>query len=147
MKKSILFICTHNSARSQMAEGLINHYYSEYFQARSAGTVPTKVNPYAIAVMKELGIDISHHRSKPIEEFRGQVFDIVVTVCDDARERCPFFPGGMLLHKSFEDPSRTTGTDYELLDVFRRIRDEIKEWIESELVRIFSSRADEELKI
>jgi len=147
MKKSILFICTHNSARSQMAEGLVNYYYSEYFQAMSAGTIPTKVNPYALAVMKELGIDISHQRSKPIEEFRGEVFDIVVTVCDSARETCPFFPGKIVLHKGFEDPSRAKGTDYEILDVFRRVRDEIKEWIENELVKDESIKSDEGLKI
>ncbi|RKY02042.1 MAG: arsenate reductase ArsC, partial [Spirochaetes bacterium] len=105
MKKTILFICTHNSARSQMAEGLVNYYYSEYFQAKSAGTIPTMVNPYALAVMKELGIDISHQRSKPIEEFRNKTFDIVVTVCDSARETCPFFPGKIVLHRGFEDPS------------------------------------------
>ena len=147
MKKTILFICTHNSARSQMAEGIVNYFYSEYFEAKSAGTIPTKVNPYAQAVMKELGIDLSHHRSKPIEEFKGQVFDIVVTVCDSARETCPFFPGKMILHKSFEDPSRATGTDYEILDVFRRIRDEIKDWIENELIGAYASRSDEELRI
>ncbi len=133
-KKEVLFICTHNSARSQMAEGLVNALYSDRFRAYSAGTEKTKVNPLAIEVMKEIGIDISHHTSKTVEVFRDRLFDIVVTVCDNARETCPFFPGKKVIHRSFEDPSSAMGTREERLQVFRRVRDEIKEWIGKELI-------------
>ena len=91
MKKKVLFICTHNSARSQMAEGILRTLYGDRYEAYSAGTQPTKVNPYAIKVMSEIGIDISNHRSKSAEEFRGKEFDYVVTVCDNVKEACPFF--------------------------------------------------------
>lgn len=129
-KKKILFICTHNSARSQMAEGLVNFYLKEKFIAFSAGTKPTKVNPYAIKVMEEIGIDISNHRSKSVLEFKGEKFDYVVTVCDSAKENCPFFPGAKeYLHNSFEDPSSFEGTEEEKLNKFREIRDKIKEYI------------------
>lgn len=130
MKKRVLFVCTHNSARSQMAEGLLNNIYPERFQAYSAGTIATRVNPFAIKAMKEIGIDISSHRSKSIEEFRGEIFDYVVTVCDHANETCPFFPGKVHIHKNFIDPSNTKGTEKEVLEAFRKTRDEIKDWIE-----------------
>jgi arsenate reductase len=130
MKKKVLFICTHNSARSQMAQGLLDHLYRDRYDAFSAGTEKSRVNPHAIAAMKNIGIDISHHRSKSIEEFRGQVFDIVVTVCDGARETCPFFPGKKVLHKSFEDPSKTQGGSTHKMNVFERVRDEISDWIQ-----------------
>ena len=132
MKKEVLFICTHNSARSQMAEGLLNSLYRSSYPAFSAGTVATRVNPHAIKVMQEMGIDISRHRSKSIEEFRERSFDIVVTVCDSARESCPFFPGKKVIHKSFPDPSSEKGSEQEILQKFREVRDDIKEWIEIE---------------
>ncbi|MCS7202360.1 MAG: arsenate reductase ArsC [Dictyoglomus sp.] len=129
--KKVLFICTHNSARSQMAEGLMNALYKDKFLAFSAGTDPKGVNPLAIEVMKEIGIDISHHRSKSIEEFRGESFDYVVTVCDSAKEKCPFFPGGKkYIHKGFMDPSSFEGSYEEKLEIFRKVRDEIKKWLE-----------------
>ena len=107
MKKRILFLCTHNSCRSQMAEGLVNHYLGDRFQAFSAGTEATRVNPLAIRVLAELGIDISHHSSKVLDEFAGQPFDHVITLCGDANEKCPLFFGGVQrVHIGFDDPSR-----------------------------------------
>jgi len=113
-----------------MAEGLLNTIFGDSYDAYSAGVEPTIVSPYAIEVMKELGIDISDHRSKSIEEFRDKTFDYVVTVCDNAKESCPFFPGKKVLHKSFEDPGAADGSIEEILDDFREIRDNIKSWIE-----------------
>jgi len=128
--KKVLFICTHNSARSQMAEGIVNTLLSNKLIAYSAGTEPKEVNPYAIKVMEEIGIDISHHRSKSVYEFKEEKFDIVVTVCDHAKETCPFFPGARkYIHKGFEDPSSVEGEEKEKLTKFRKIRDEIKDWI------------------
>ncbi|MBC7320254.1 arsenate reductase ArsC, partial [bacterium] len=101
----------------------------DVYEAYSAGLEATEVNPYAIKVMKELGIDISNHRSKRIEEFKGILFDYVVTVCDSAKEKCPFFPGKKVIHKSFEDPAEFIGKEEEKLRVFRKVRDEIKDWI------------------
>ncbi|KYC45863.1 MAG: Protein ArsC [Candidatus Methanofastidiosum methylothiophilum] len=130
MKKKILFICTHNSARSQLAEGLVNTLCSNKFQAFSAGSTPTNVNPYAIEALKEIGIDIKGHYSKSINEFEGQYFDYVVTVCDNARDSCPFFPGAKkYIHASFKDPSSVVGNSEEILNAFRKTRDEIKQWI------------------
>lgn len=131
LKKRVLFICTHNSARSQIAEGLLNSLYGSRYEAHSAGIAPTAINPFAVRAMAEIGIDISANRSKSIEEFRGENFDYVVTVCDDAREACPFFPGKKVIHKSFQDPSQFRGTDDEILADVRKVRDEIKGWIES----------------
>ncbi|MCX8094686.1 MAG: arsenate reductase ArsC [Caldisericia bacterium] len=129
-KKRVLFICTHNSARSQIAEGLINHFLKNKYIGFSAGTKPTNVNPLAIEVMKEIGIDISNYRSKSILEFKGEKFDYVVTVCDSAKENCPFFPGAKeYLHYSFEDPSSFEGSKEEKLNKFREVRDKIKEFI------------------
>jgi len=118
-KKNVLFLCTHNAARSQMAEGLLRTLYGDCYEVRSAGVQPTMVDPDA--VMKEIGIDISAHRSKSIDEFQDIVFDYVVTVCDNAKRTCPFFPGKILIHRRFEDP-----TSYP---EFQRIRDEMKQWI------------------
>lgn len=130
-KKTILFICTHNSARSHMAEGFVNANYSDRFQAFSAGIEPSGVNPHAIRVMAENGIDISGHRSKDVEQFLDQELDYVVTVCDHANETCPFFPGGKeRLHKGFTDPAAIERSEEEKITGFRRVRDEIKEWIE-----------------
>ena len=130
MKKKVLFICTHNSARSQMAEGLLKSLYGKCFEVYSAGTKPTRVSPYAVKVMKEIGIDISNQRSKSIDEFEGIEFDYVITVCDSAKEECPFFPGKVVIHKSFPDPSSYEGTEEEKLQFFRKVRDTIKDWIE-----------------
>jgi arsenate reductase len=134
-RKKILFICTHNSARSQMAEGLVNHLWSTRFRAFSAGTEPGTVNPNAIAAMKEIGIDISGARSKSVNKFVGKPFDLVVTVCDQAKQNCPFFPGAReYIHRSFEEPSGKTGSEVEILRLFREIRDDIKSWLENFLV-------------
>jgi arsenate reductase len=134
-KKTILFICTHNSARSQMAEGLINHLYGDQLDAFSAGTETTRVRTEAITVMAEIGIDISHHCSKEAADFMGKTFDLVVTVCDSAQESCPFFPGAKAyIHKNFPDPSKTSGPEKDRLAVFRQVRDEIKNWIDTQLV-------------
>jgi arsenate reductase len=129
-RKRVLFICTHNSARSQIAEGFLNTLYPDRYEAYSAGTEPTVVNPYAIHVMKEVGIDISSHRSKGVSEFLGMEIDYVVTVCDHAMQTCPFFPGGKeVIHKGFEDPATFSGGEDDMLAVFRRLRDEILSWI------------------
>jgi arsenate reductase len=114
-----------------MAEGLLNALYGDRYEGYSAGMEPTKVNPYVIRVMAEMGIDISTHRSKSMEEFRGKRFDYVVTVCDHAKEVCPFFPGENILHESFEDPSGFKGTDDEIMKKVRRVRDEIQDWIKN----------------
>ena len=135
MKKRVLFICTHNSARSQMAEGLLRHLAGDRYEAFSAGTEATFVRPPAIAAMRELGIDISSQYSKTTEAFAGQTFDFVITVCDSAKEACPFFPGGaQRLHWSFEDPAAATGSEEERLRVFRRVRDAIAERIREVLL-------------
>jgi len=128
-KKSVLFLCTHNSCRSQIAEGLLNSMYGSSYEAFSAGIEKTKVNPYTVEVMKEIGIDLSKHYSKTINKFQTQKFDIVVTVCDNARETCPFFPGKKVIHKNFKDPSNVEGNIDKILSAFRKTRDEIKEWI------------------
>jgi len=131
MKKTILFICVHNSARSQIAEGLVNTLYGDRFLASSGGTVATRVHPGAIKAMAEIGIDISGHRSKSIDEFTDQRFDYVVMVCDDSQADCPFFPGGKdYIHHAFDDPAACTGTEAEILACFRRSRDDIRAWIE-----------------
>jgi|Deesub1362A_J573_1020465.scaffolds.fasta_scaffold00484_7 arsenate reductase len=127
--KKILFLCTENSARSQMAEGLMRSMFGDKFEVYSAGVKPKGVNPYAIRVMAEIGIDISTQRSKSIDEFRGWEFDYVVTVCDTLREICPFFPGKKIIHKDFEDPGKVEGGEEEKLEAFRKVRDEIREWI------------------
>jgi arsenate reductase (thioredoxin) len=133
MKHTILFICTHNSARSQLAEGLVNHYFSDTWEAGSAGTEQTFVKLFAIKAMAEAGIDISQHSSKTIDAFQGKKFDMVVTVCDSARETCPFFPGKKVVHQSFVDPSNAQGSDADKLAAFCATRDEIKVWLDEML--------------
>jgi arsenate reductase len=129
-KKRVLFLCTHNSARSQMAEGLMNTLYGDRFEAYSAGTEPTEVSPYAVAVMKELGIDISSQRPKSVKHFLGETFDYVITICDQAKEACPFFPGAkQRMHRGFEDPAHVQGTEAETFGRFRRVRDELSTWL------------------
>lgn len=127
MKKRVLFLCTHNSCRSQMAEGLINHDLGHRYQAFSAGTEATRVNPRAIKVMQEIGIDIATQRSKTLDEFDQERFDYVITLCGDAHERCPLFWHGIeRLHIGFHDPSKASGSEEEILAKFRKVRDEIR---------------------
>lgn len=127
-KIRVLILCTGNSARSQMAEGLLRHDGGEGFEVYSAGTIASFVRPQAIAAMEEIGIDISGHRSKSVDEFTGQEFDYVITVCDNAKESCPVFPGKTKrIHWSFYDPAEADGSDEEKLSVFRQVRDEIQD--------------------
>ena len=135
-KTTILFLCTHNSARSQIAEALMNTLFSEQYKAASAGMEATNVNPYVIKVMEELGIDMSHARSKTVSEFSNKQFDYVVTVCDYAKEICPFYPGDVILHQQFPDPSQFAGNDHEILEKVREVRDQIQRW----LLKTFKNR-------
>jgi arsenate reductase len=139
-KKKVLFLCTHNSARSQMAEGLLRSIYGNRYEAYSAGVEATIVNPYAVRVMKEIGIDISGQHSKTSQEFQDIIFDLAVTVCDRAKVACPICSTNLevptksprareVIHKSFEDPAAILGSEEEKLKVFRQVRDEIKDWI------------------
>lgn len=126
-KQRVLILCTGNSARSQMAEGLLRHDGGAAFAVESAGVEPSFVRPHAIEVMREVGIDISGHRSKSVDKFAGQEFDYVITVCGNANERCPVFPGKTEhLHWSFDDPAAAEGDDAARLAVFRRVRDQIR---------------------
>ncbi len=127
-KKRVLILCTGNSARSQMAEGLLCTDAGDVYEVESAGVEPSFVRPHAIEAMREIGIDISAHRSKSLEEFVGQKFDYIITVCDNAKENCPVFPGNAeRIHWSFDDPAAATDDDAEQIAVFRRVRDEIRE--------------------
>ena len=129
-KLKVLFVCTHNSARSQMAEAFLNSIYGDRYAASSAGTEPTKINPTVVAAMKEAGLDLSGNRAKSIDEFMEQKLDLVVTLCDQAQETCPFFPGGKKYsHQSFQDPGACAGPEEEILACVRRIRDEISVWV------------------
>ena len=133
--RRVLFLCTHNSARSQMAEGLLRELGGGGFEAHSAGTEATHVRPLAIRAMEEIGIDIGAQRSKTLDEYAGQPFDLVVTVCDEAREACPYFPGARAqIHWSLPDPSKATGTEESRLAVFREVRDELRRRIGRELL-------------
>ena len=130
-KKRVLFLCTGNSARSQMAEGFLRHMAGDRFEVFSAGVKPTQVNPLAIKVMAEAGVDISKHRSKSAMEFIGQQFDYIITVCDNAKQTCPVFPGKHeKIHWDLEDPAEAQGSEEERIGVFRKIRDEIRKKIE-----------------
>ena len=131
MKKRVLILCTGNSARSQMAEGLLRHDAGAVFEVESAGTKPGTVRPEAIAAMREIGINISGHRSKHVDEFDERRFDYVITVCDNAKESCPVFLGAAKrLHHSFADPPPpSVGTDEERMTTFRRVRDELREYL------------------
>lgn len=129
-RQSVLILCTGNSARSQMAEGLLKHDAGDRFEVESAGTKPTSVKPEAIAVMRELGIDIGGHRSKHVDEMQGKSFDYVITVCDNARESCPVFPGlAKQLHQCFEDPAALDGSEEDRMALFRRVRDELRTYL------------------
>jgi arsenate reductase (thioredoxin) len=139
-KKKVLFLCTHNSARSQMAEGLLRAIYGDRYESYSAGVQATTVNPLAVIAMKEIGIDISGQYSKTPQEFKDIIFDTAVTVCDRAKTACPICSTNLelpskspraraVIHYSFEDPAAAVGSEEEKLKVFRRVRDEIKDWI------------------
>ncbi len=134
-KKTVLFVCTHNSARSQMAEGMMNAFYGDWYAAYSAGTHPTAVNPHAVKVLSEIDVDISGNRSKAVDVFAGQKFDYVVTVCDNAKKECPVFPGAKkYISASFENPSEFRGTEKEVMAKFRGVRDEIREWMKASFI-------------
>lgn len=129
-RERVLFLCTHNSARSQMAEGWLRHVAGDRFDVHSAGTEATAVRPLAIRAMAEVGVDISRHASKTLDQYVTQPWDFVITVCDRANEACPFFPGGKRrLHWSFPDPSLATGPEDEQLAVYRQVRDAIRDRI------------------
>jgi arsenate reductase len=135
-KKRVLILCTGNSARSQMAEGLLREMGGDRFEVESAGVNPSRVRPEAVEAMREIGIDISGHRSKSADEFVGQDFDYIITVCDNARETCPVFPGrAERIHRSFEDPPAPGAADHDsTVVVFRRVRDEIRAWLKDEFI-------------
>jgi arsenate reductase (thioredoxin) len=134
-KAKVLFLCTHNSARSQMAEGLLRHLAGDRFEVMSAGTEATHIRPLAIRAMDEIGVDISGQESKTLERYLGKPFDYVITVCDDANEACPFFPGATnRLHWSLPDPSAAKGSEEERLEVFRSVRDALRDRVQAELV-------------
>ena len=126
----VLILCTGNSARSQMAEGLLRHDGGGRFEVESAGTRPSAVRPEAVEAMRGIGVDISGHRSKSVDEFAGEAFDYVITVCDNARENCPYFPATTrTIHHGFDDPAAVEGAWEERLAAFRRVRDEIAGWL------------------
>ena len=140
-KTRVLFLCTGNSCRSQMAEGFLREFAGDEFEAASAGTSPTRVNPMAVRVMAEVAIDIASQRSKSVEEMTGRQFDYVITVCDNAREACPVFPAAARqLHWSFDDPAEATGTEEARVSVFRRVRDAISERL-NDFVRTIRSQS------
>ncbi len=139
-RKKVLFLCTHNSARSQIAEGLLRAMFGDRYEASSAGIEASSVDPRAVLVMKEIGIDISGQRSKSAEEFQDTIFDLAITVCDRAKQACPICSTQLqlptksprareVIHRSFEDPAVAGGSEEEKLETFRQVRDEIKEWI------------------
>ncbi len=139
--RRVLFVCTHNSARSQMAEAMLNAWGDGRFQAFSAGTEATGIKPETVQVMDEIGIDLSDHRSKTVDEFRGQAFDWFITVCDEAQQNCPVLPGVRdVAHWSIEDPSAATGSPEERLAVFRAARDHIRNRLR--LFMLAAGRAD-----
>ena len=132
MKQKILVLCTGNSCRSQMAEGYFRHLAGDRFEVTSAGLEPSVVNPKAIHVMKEDGVDISHHNSIDVNQFIGQHFDYIITVCDNAKEQCPVFNSkAKVIHNVFGDPSFMTGGEQEIMIAFRKLRDDIRAFIET----------------
>ena len=144
MKRRVLILCTGNSAHSQMAEGILRRDGGDAFEVESASVKPSSVRPEAIQVMREIGIDISNHRSKSVNAFIGQETDTVITVCDNAKETCPAFPGKTRrVHRSFEDPPPPgVGSDEERLSTFRRVRDEIREWMK-DFIAVQTARTSE----
>jgi arsenate reductase len=130
-KKKVLFLCVHNSARSQMAEGFLRHLYGDQYEAYSAGLTATRINPYTIKAMAEVGIDISDQMSKPMSAYGLDFgFDVVITTCSEAEQACPVFPFGKTLHWKFPDPAAAKGTEEEILNVFRAVRDSIRNRLE-----------------
>ena len=137
--KSVLILCTGNSARSQMAEGLLKSLTAGKFEVESAGTKPSVVRPEAIAALAEIGIDISGNRSKSVAEFSSRGFDYVLTVCDNAKENCPYFPARTrVVHRSFDDPADAVGDFDSRVTEFRRVRDQIRDYFESEFIALIS---------
>ena len=138
--KRILILCTGNSARSQMAEGLLKHITKNKYMVHSAGTKPSSVRAEAIKALAEIDIDISENRSKSVEEFAGEQFDYVLTVCDNAKENCPYFPAKTkLVHHTFEDPAEVKGSEEIRLNAFRTIRDEIRDYFENDFVKMLET--------
>jgi arsenate reductase len=138
-KKKILILCTANSARSQMAEGLLKHICKDEYEIDSAGTKASFVRPEAIKVLEEIGVDISKNHSKSVEEFAAEEIDFVLTVCDNAKENCPYFPAKTkLIHQSFEDPAAIEGAEAERLEAFRRVRDQIKDYLKNSFLEIIA---------
>lgn len=134
MKKNVLFLCTGNSCRSQMAEGLLRHFSGDKYNVYSAGINPTEVNKHAIDVMNEIGVDISSHKSKSVDEFKNKSFDFIVTVCDNAKQNCPFIPGvAERIHWDVIDPAEGIGSQGDLYKAFREVRDELADYIKKEL--------------
>jgi len=141
VKRRVLFLCTHNSSRSQMAEGFLRALAGDRFEVASAGTEARGVNPMAVQAMAEAGVDLGRHASKTLDRFVGEPWDYVITVCDSANEACPVFPAAATrLHWSFDDPSAARGSEADRLAVFRRVRDEIKSKLESWLRRTRSAK-------
>jgi arsenate reductase len=140
-KKKVLILCTGNSARSQMAEGLLKDITKSKYEIYSAGTKPSVVCPEAIKVLQEIGIDISQNRSKSVDKFAGKEIDYVLTVCDNAKENCPYFPAKTkLTHFSFEDPAEAEGDEETKLTVFRRVRDQIREYLDNNFIKLISTK-------
>lgn len=137
-KKSVLFICVYNSARSQMAEGIFRHYFGEKCDVYSAGSDPQGIHPISVQIMAEMGIDISKHKSKSLKEFEGHKMDYVITLCGDRQDACPFFAGGRkYIHQSFKDPSAVNGTEEDKIKHFRSVRDELKKWLDEFYINNF----------
>jgi arsenate reductase len=137
---NVLFLCTENACRSQMAEGLVNHDLAGQVKAWSAGVRPSRVNPRAIEVMAELGMDIRQHRSKSVDDLAGETFDLVITLCDQAQQQCPFFPGDTeVMHVGFPDPAQATGSEETIMVAFRQVRDALRE----QLVPLLRGKARE----
>ena len=140
----VLFLCTENACRSQMAEGLVNHDLAGQVKASSAGVRPSRVNPRAIQVMAELGIDISQHHAKSVDDLGGEAFDLVITVCDQAQQQCPIFPGDTeVMHVGFPDPAAATGPEAEILARFREVRDGLRERLGQLLQERLRERRDQ----
>lgn len=135
-KKKVLFVCRHNAARSQMAEAILRKRRGDQYEAYSTGTEPSAVHPMTINVLEEIGINCSGCRAKSLGEFANINFDVVVTLCDQARESCPYIPGAAVMHKNFENPVDATGTAEDIINVFRRVRDAISKWLDEEFTRM-----------
>lgn len=136
--KKVLFVCTHNAVRSQMAEAILNHLYGDRYTAYSAGSDPTQTDPLVARVMKEMGIDVDHQWSKSLDVFKNENIDYVVTVCNQAKEACPYFPGNHInIHHGFRDPSDLNGKPEDIIHAYRQVSDEIKKWIVMQFGQIY----------